>query len=277
MRSAASMRIVQPTMTLRKTTQDLLARAAAFSGFPIEVTADNEISGPAALRLARGEAAQHTILWSPEKTGAPDYHVSLQCVMILRHFANPAEARRDLTGSVVGADAIRGLVVEMGRQGRLPDLDEHNVKLFAAHLHSGLGTQLRSMPIELRANAWLVEEYPELREAQEVAVRKQLIINAQSLEARKSIPSKIFRASIAMNSATALYWAGILGDDALVTPFRRAGYVMDGRSLLRTFHNIDEAATADQDLIDAWAQALKIGPWFQWVAYVPPERAGEGV
>ena len=244
-------------MSSRETMQFLLARTEDVSGYPVEVIPDEALSTPAAVRMARGDASHHIILYNPKKTGTPDYYVCLQCGFVLRHFAVPAEDRHDLTAAEKGREAVREQLTTMSDRGRLPGLGESEVEALTAHLLSGLGIQLRSVPIEMRVNAWLLEEHPELRSAQETAVRKQLIEDTQALETRKSIPTSVFRTSVSMNSTQALYWAGALGDDGLARPYREAGYTTDGRHLLRMWHRIDADPASDQELIDAWAKALK--------------------
>ncbi|MBK7780591.1 MAG: hypothetical protein IPJ58_07335 [Ardenticatenia bacterium] len=160
----------------------------------------------------------------------------------------------------------------MSQSGPLAGLPAAQLPAFADRLLMGLGMQLRSMPVELRINAWLAERFPELREVQAVMVRRQLQENARALDTRASVPGKVFRASIAMNAATALYWAGVLQDDALAAPYRQAGYLIDGRSLLKTWHTMDAAPEADRALIDAWATALNVRRWFQWLPYAAPPR-----
>lgn len=267
-------------MTPRQTTQNLIAEAVAISGFPVEVQTDAALSTPAALRMARGAKAVHVIALQSDQAAAADYHVCVQCGFILRFFAAPPEARMDLAGSPSGRESMLELLEHMRRSGRLPDLTPTQMQSFALQLLHGLGIQLRSAPVELRINAWLAERCPDLREVQEVMVRRQLQENSRALEARTAAPSKVFRASVAMNAAVALYWAGALHDDALAAPYRQAGFAMDGQGLLRTWYAQDAAPEADPALIDAWTSALSLRRWFQWVPYDAPPRdsaaSGEG-
>lgn len=168
----------------------------------------------------------------------------------------------------------------MSRSGPLAGLPAAQLVTFADRLLMGLGMQLRSMPVELRINAWLAERHPELRAVQGVMARLQLQENAKALATRASVPAKVFRASIAMNAATALYWAGFLQDDSLAAPYREAGYLIDGKALLKAWHALDASPEADRALIDAWAIALNLRGWFQWLPYATPlgqarARSGE--
>ncbi|MBK7780590.1 MAG: hypothetical protein IPJ58_07330 [Ardenticatenia bacterium] len=53
-------------MTLRQTTQQLIAEAEALSGYPVEIKVDATLPTPAALRMARGSTALHTISIQPD-------------------------------------------------------------------------------------------------------------------------------------------------------------------------------------------------------------------
>lgn len=257
-------------MSLRQTTQSLIAEAETASGYPVEVRVDSGLAVPAGLQMARGTTAMHVIALQSDQAAAADYHVCVQCGFILRFFAAAPASRQDLAGSPAGQSSMVQLLEHMRKAGRLPDLSLPQMQSFADRLLRGLGTQLRSAPVELRVNGWLAERFPELREVQEVMVRRQLQENSRALDARDAAPSKVFRASVAMNAAVALYWAGALHDDALTTGYRQAGYLLDGQGLLKTWYAQDASPEADQALIDAWATALSLRRWFQWVPYDAP-------
>jgi hypothetical protein len=50
-------------MSSRETMQFLLARTEDVSGYPVEVIPDKALSTPAAVRMARGDASHHIILY----------------------------------------------------------------------------------------------------------------------------------------------------------------------------------------------------------------------
>lgn len=257
---------------LRQTTLALIREAERVSGYPVEVQPDPGLSLPASLAMARGQTPFHTITFNPRVIGEPDYVVCVQCAFILRHFAPKPDARVDLGSSERGRTTTGELVQRMIQQGRMP-LPVEQADTFAAHLLGGLGTQLRSIPVQLRVDDWLGREHPELRDAQVTDVRRQLLNDEKALKAQGQVPAKIVRASLSMNAAAALYWAGALADDTIAAPYRQTGFSMAGRGLLKAWHRIDAEPTSDRTLIDAWAHELGIAGWFDWVPYADPARS----
>lgn len=257
---------------LRQTTLALIREAERISGYPVEVQPDPSLPLPASLAMARGQTPFTVITFNPRVVGEPDYVVCVQCAFIIRHFAPKPDDRVDLGPSERGRKSTGELVRRMIQQGRMP-LPVEQADTFAARLLGGLGTQLRSIPVQLRIDDWLGREHPELRDVQVADVRRQLLNDEQALRAQGQVPAKIVRASLSMNAATALYWAGALADDTIAAPYRRAGFSMAGRSLLRIWHRIDAQPISDRMLIDAWAHELGIAGWFDWVTYADPARS----
>jgi len=82
-------------------------------------------------------------------------------------------------------------------------------------------TQLRSMPIGLRVDTWILRHYPELSNLQRSATLRQLRDNLAVLgpDIRKIAPARVYKASMAMNAAFALFWGREWGDPALLLPY----------------------------------------------------------
>ncbi len=76
-------------MGLRETTRRIIALVEERSGFPVLVSEDPSIQTLAAVRMARGGAAAHTISYRPSPGAQPDYLIAYQCGFILRHFTPP--------------------------------------------------------------------------------------------------------------------------------------------------------------------------------------------
>lgn len=256
---------------LRSTTLDLLELVQTVSGFPAVVQANPELSTTAALSMARGQRAVHVIEYNPALVREPDYHVAVQCGYILRFFAPPPAERKDLADDLAGLEKVRDLVRQSTGQ-RMPGLSPVTLEHLAERLYRGLMLQLRSMPIELRVEAWIAEAYPEYAATQRAVVLGQLDVNARALSeaVRAASPGRVFKASVTMNAAVAQYWVGELLLPDLVKPYAREGLAAGGAQLLAIWRRVSADAVHDRELIDAWAHALKIGGWYAWVPYDAP-------
>ena len=195
-------------MTLRARTRDLIKRVEDASGRPALVQANDSLKVLATVSMARGSAPAHVITYNPRGGAAPDYLIAFQCGFILRLFANPAPERFDFTGSSSGRARARE-AISASPKVRALELPPATLQQYADQLFDGLMTQLRSVPIGLRIDAWIAADYPDFRNLQETFALRQLQDNQQVLspEVRRFSVSPIYEASIAINAAFAAFWA----------------------------------------------------------------------
>ena len=136
-----------------------------------------------------------------------------------------------------------------------------------AQVLGGLMTQLRSVPIGMRIDAWLWEDHPGLRAAQSESLAAQQATNAQALgpNIRDMMPSTLFSANAAMNAAYALYTDRLLATPLYSIPYRAIGIIDRGQALLDVWDRTPADAAHDQGLVDAWGEDLGLSDWYQWV------------
>jgi hypothetical protein len=149
-------------MTLRCATRSVIQQVEATTRRPVLVRSDTSLKVLATVTMARGVAPAHFVSYNPASAMAPDYPICHQCGFILRLFANPPSQRFDFAGSHEGrAEVHRTVAVqpEIRRRRLTPTA----IGQYADHLFDGVMTQLRSVPIGLRVDAWVAEDYPELR------------------------------------------------------------------------------------------------------------------
>lgn len=260
-----------PVPTLRQSTLNLLDLVLTASGFPVVVVANPSLSTTAVLRMARGPQTSHQIEYNPDLAGEPDYYVAVQCGQILRFFSHAPGDRMDLGFAQRGLDRM-GELVRTEVLGKAPGVTPEIAVGLAAQLYHGLMRQLRSVPVELRVEDWLRITHPEFAEPQRAAVLRQLDVNLASLSpsARAVAPTRVYKASVTINSATAQFWAGVYEMPDLAKPYNKAGFVTDGTRLLAAWRKVPSDATHDRDLIDAWADLLHLRGWYDWVPYDTP-------
>jgi hypothetical protein len=248
-------------MSLLSCTKAILDRTESITGRPVLVREDPSLQVQAHIQIARGAAPMHVLRYKPATDGSTDYCICFQCGFLIRLFENPAEQRFDFAESPEARPRMESLL----RDRSLPP----GVSQLRDMLLNGLMTQLRSVPIGLRIDDWLFAEYPEIRLGQVAGVRTQLKQNTAALgpKLKRTFPRKVFNANGAMNAAFAVYWSGSLDDPTQTMPFRAAGLLAAGESLIRIFKEASAAASADRSLVDAWAKELGLEGWYRWIPY----------
>ncbi len=178
--------------------------------------------------------------------------------------------RVELTFSEQSNNDIRRLVKTHPVVGKLPAeaLDQ-----LVQMLRDGLLSHLRSIPIGMRVDAWIAENFSELADLQRRALLRQLEDAASTLgpQFRQVSPDPIFRATQALSAAFAQFWAGRFGQPQIALPFKAAGFLGAGAELLAIWNAIPSDPAHDRQLVDAWAQKLGIANWHQWVPYSNPD------
>lgn len=167
-------------MTLQQATQDVLNAVEEATGRPVIVQADPSLGTLLAkMTMARGSAPAHLVAYSP-LAGAADYVICFQCGFLLRMFKVPVAERFSLGGSWQGKKETDKLIGDHLRQKGMSYPKEIRSKM-VDQFFGGIIQQLRSFPIGLRVDSWLLQTYPELVEQQKKAIDRQLNDNATSL------------------------------------------------------------------------------------------------
>lgn len=245
-------------------TQSVLKEVERLSGRGIEFLADPELQVLTSVQTARSGAAYHVVRYKPSNE-ALDYFLVYQAGFLIRLFRCPADQRLDF---VPGADSglrmeslIRVSAPASGFQAdRLPKL-ANMVSQWAL-------MTLRSLPVGMRVDRWIADEYPTLRELQHagIAVQQQQNVDAlgQSLKGLP-VPFKL----IGMYAAYALFADRMLGRRHYVLPYEAAGLSAIGESLLDVWDNSSFEPSHDHAVVDEWAAILGLGGWYDWEPYRP--------
>ncbi len=246
---------------------EILQRVEEVTGAPVEVIFDGTLQVLAKIRMARSGQPSHLLRVQLNRPTPPDYFIAYECGFILRLYENPPGERFEFGASEAGrAEVLRLLKIPGGlaQKLRLPDpaLVQH-----AGMLCGGLGTQLCSIPIGMRIDRWIYDTYPSLRQAQSSAINEQQRNNMQVLspQIRAMSPTKVYTASVSMNAAYALFCDELYGEGGYSVAYRTAGFATQGAQLLERWREILPAPAHDRQLVDAWAGALGLATWYQWV------------
>lgn len=250
-------------MSLLPATKAIIDIAERVSGYPVVVTEDASLQTLAAMQMASNAAPMHIVKFRPVPGEAPDYFISYQCGFIVRLFETPPELRFRFA---IPNETITKRGAELFGRAGLADSSEQ----FVRWMIEGVLTQLRSFPIGLRIDDWLLNVSPGLRLQQVKGARLQLAQNASALNLplRNRIPEKIINANTAMNAAFAIYWAKSLVDDSVTLPYKAIGALKPGQELMDIFATIDPSPSNDTSLVDQWASDLGFEDWYRWAEYV---------
>ncbi len=255
-------------LDMRDDVQTVVRAVEEATGVPVLVTDDSSLRTMASIKPAKGGAPAHIVSYNPKFAALADYLIAFQCGLALRIFLAPVASRYELAGTDQGRHEAGRLVDEHLKRGGLR-LPTQVVTGLQGQLYDGLMVQLRSMPVGLRVDAWLHNEYPGLREQQQKAAKTQLAENQQALspEAKQIAPKRIYEASVGMSAAFAAFWERTLTDPTVVVPFRVSGHLASGENLLRLVDEIPDDAANDKRLVEAWGDQIGITGWFKLIPF----------
>jgi len=259
-------------MSLSETTRKVLGLVEERSGIPVYVEPDPNLPGTllAKVVMARDNLPLHRVFYRPNSVVPPDYLICQQAGFILRFFAAPAGQRFDFAASDAGTKAVEDLVKAHPVAKMLPP---HALPQLITMLRDGLLSHLRSIPLGMRVDRWLATDYPDLLPLQKQSVLRQLEDSAATLapKHRQTSPKLIFDVTESISAAFAAFWAGRLHQPQMVLPFKSAGFLHSGESLLEIWENTPDDAVNDRLIVDKWAEKLGIAGWQQWVPYSAPK------
>jgi hypothetical protein len=260
-------------LKLREVTRKLITSLEEKSGYLVQVTEDPTLPTLATIRIARGNVPAHILSYRPgAKNEAPDFSICWQCTFALRMYERPPEQRYLIASSMEGDQALDAILKAPGGLAQKYRLNKAQLETFQQQFLGGLITHLRSVPVGLRVSEKLTLDYPELLELEAPHVEKELAIAKESLSARvkEMMPAEIYNPTHYINAAYAMFWAPRLEKPVIINPFHLAGFDIYGQQLLNIYETVPGDPEHDCELIDRWADYLKIRSWYSWLPYQAP-------
>ena len=244
----------------------VLKRVEDITGKPVLVQADPALTVIATSRLASASVPAHLIRYNPSAKLNADYLTCFQCGFIIRTFQTEPEARFEVGSTYRGRKDVEQLLRDHGRRPgatAVPKLMRDGIR---DQIYDGLIRQLRSVPIGLRVDRWLLSEFPSLSDQQRSIALRQLNENLGALapEIKKFAPIKIVEANIVMNCAFAAFWAAIWRDSTQSSPYLAAGFLSRGEELLTMLDELPPDPQHDRKLIQSWGDRLGLTGWFEF-------------
>lgn len=249
---------------LRGETRSVLDKVQALSGKGVEFLADPTLSVLATMHTARGGSACHIVRFNPNREPL-DYFVVYQAGFLIRLFRCPAEQRYDFVPAADINLRMERLIKELAR-GQ-PAEQAAPTKVASMIAHWALMT-LRSLPLGMRVDQWIAEEYPSLSSLQHsgIEIQQQQNVDALSLSFGDVPVPPIL---LGMYAAYAMFTDRLLGVRRFALPYQAAGLGSTGESLLKVWDSVSGEPTADRTLVDSWASMLGLAGWYEWQPYRP--------
>ena len=248
--------------------KEVFDEAAQISGIPIIFQASDSLQTQSTLKMARNGELAHIIQYHTKYEMQKEYLGVFQAGFILRTFGASQSNRFEVGSTPSGRDEGQKLVTEhFQRLGvSLPD---NKLRHFASVIYDGLGVQIRSVPVGLRIDSWILSNYLELKEQQKVIIHSQLEENTKPLSAeiRKATPKKHYDASLTINAAFASFWAKAWGLQPLEAPYALAGFASKSEVLTKAFHETMLDADHDKELLQKWIDILGVKSWYKLTEY----------
>lgn len=258
-------------MALGKSVEKVLRLVEETTGLPVHVEPDGSLPPNilARVTMARGKTPFHRVAYQPDCSASPDYLIVFQCGFVLRNYAVPPSDRVDFANTNLAEQTVRQWV---RNNPKTPGLPENKIEGLTGFLFNGILSQLRSVPVGLRVDSWILEEYPELAPLQRAAAMKQLDDIAAGLrpDVQDMMPDEALTASLSMGAAFSIYWAERFGQPQLTLPFRATGHLAAGQALYDIWRGASNDPGNDRGLIDEWAGKLGLQGWYQWVPSQSP-------
>ncbi len=250
-------------MDLQRLQKQYIERVEAASGKPVILQSDPKFAGHATIKIATKEQPAHVLLYKPEQKEVLPYLVAYECEFALRMLHADPSTQFNLASKPNMLSDVLALMEEH-HKGK-DDIPSHVVPQLAKQFGSGLGLQLRSMPVTMRIDKVIHDSHPELSELQHESVDRQLQENMGALSPRAKLlsPDEIVRPNASMNAAFAKFFTGLWNAPMVFAPYVAAGYG-DAASALLAFHEqIPAGSDHDRELIDAWAKYTGLDCWFE--------------
>lgn len=253
-------------------TRNFLALVESETGYPVQLLEEPKLPVLARVKLADPGTPRHSLVYRPGEDESVDYVICYQCGFVLRLFDNPPDARYEYIPSEKGQTAVRSLITDRGGPAAKSRRGAPQLAETASALLAGLVDRLYTVPVGLRVAEWIHEDYGELEAGQRVAVVQEVTVAQATLQpdVRERMPPPLFDAMQAINAAQALYWTEQYGMRELASPFRETGYQRAGRALLDIWRDSPSDPGRDRELVNNWANELRVGGWGAWQRYIAP-------
>lgn len=236
----------------------------------IEFIYDSKLTVDAKVVVARSFMDRHIIFFGDTKVGTINHLIAHECGHILRYYSVIPEKRViPTTNNQSYQIAVSDL--ERKNQTMIKQLPPEVKQKIIPFWISGFIQQLTNLPVDYYIEAWIFNEYPELREFQVNSINVSYIRASQGLDPKikKMVPDLIYKGSNAMNYAYFKKLDRLMGTDYF-NIYKKFPDKNLGEKLFNLINDCDGGFESDITTINEWAEELKVSKWFSWIPFDIP-------
>lgn len=255
-------------MKLYDSVQEILRTVEAETGKKAELIPVKGMPTMAEVKIARHHNDTHRIFYNADSPEEVNHLIGCKCVQIVRTFDVPED---DRLMAVSYQDNYNNARMQIEAEGNVkPELREvlNDDKLVSSWV-LGLINQLISQPADLVVEKYVYDNFPDLRKLQKNVLEKQFVDYTLTLnpQVRDLSPTVVFDASAVMNNV----YLRIL-DDLIATDFTSRTEHVYKRIKTEALYEYTKEHTGgtvdrDREIIDHWAEKLKIRGWYEWASF----------
>jgi hypothetical protein len=215
-------------------------------------------------KIARERMPNHVLKIKESSLFRVNHIIVHECGHILRMAqADPAERVVPSSNAETAEKALSDLKTEMLA---LPEAARNELHELWT---TGLISQLVNLPVDVRIERWIYNNYPAFREIQikSLAVDVHNCLLGLSDKIRRNTIESIFNKSNAMVYAYLRGIKTVTGEDYTAEFKKYPDIKKTGRKLYRCLESEDEGFAQDVKTINTWAEILKIKEWFIWIGF----------
>lgn len=255
---ASSVPLIAPTIDIIRLVQEK-------TGKDVEFVKDSSLKVDAQVKIARTYMDKHIITYRSNPSENINHLIAHECGHIFRFYSVDPEKR---LGPCTSAEYFKQATLDIEKKSKslLKKLPPHaSSQLLNIWIH-GIIRQLTNIPVDYYIEVWIYNDYPEMREIQLKSLTSMYNDAARGLESnlKKMTPEIIFVASNAMNYAFYKKLDLSLGTN-FFNAYRYFSNKKIGENLFNFINDTDEGFLSDIDIINKWAEELKLTKWFGWV------------
>lgn len=261
-------------LKLLRSTQDILELITEITQKPFSIIKKPDLPTTASIKIARKNMASHLLFYKDDKDGILDHLIAHECGHIYRIWGVPPEERKMVYTddenkhhalSQIGDELLKLTnKIPMEKLGKIFDLWFY-----------GIIRQVTNIPVDMRIEKWIFDNYPELRESQISTIDRQMKEGAQVLSKRVKdlTPKKLYDASNYINCSFAIAMESLL-KKKYTAPYRNTPYTGLGSELADlVLKSEDRGFNQDIEIINQWTEMLSLKGWYYWRDFedVPPD------
>jgi hypothetical protein len=241
----------------------IAAAAESVGGKPIDFRIDNALDAPARTSIATARMPASIVTLNMTREDRVDHAIARECAHIGRVLSAPPGDRVVATTRAAARAIAR---TQLSPEAAFVNPSEREARL--AEWIDAFVRRLTTLPARMRVESSLYWDHPGLHEDQARALGEEAQELLREMEPEAAaVPPSLFRMSAMLTFAYLRTIGPFAGRKYTSgTAFSRVAISM-GEQLVRLAEVRDRGLPGDVAVADAWADALGVRNWYEWVPY----------